>query len=356
MRGAGVDAVALEAGVSLEYLTGVRWRQSERPLIYVLPVKGAPFFVGPHFEEGTLRESGVGEGDLRLWHEHESPYARTRQGLVDLGLGAGTVALEPSTRAFVATGLRAHEVSLAAENDVVSECRMRKTLSELARLRRANEATKAALAAVSEYVEEGMSEADLAALLRDAQTAAGLENIWALVAFGAAAAFPHGTRETHPLRKGELILVDTGGSLHGYRSDITRTWPFSEVSSEQKKAWETVLAAQTAALEGYRAGAEPARADAMARKVVDAAGFGDAYQAFTHRLGHGIGMEVHEHPYVVRGNTRPFEVGNTMSNEPGIYLPGRLGVRIEDIVAVTDDGPAVFGPRARSLDDPFGVG
>ncbi len=356
LRAAGVDAVAVEAGVSLDYLTGVRWRQSERPLLYVLPVKGSPFWVGPHFEEGTLRESGVENDELRLWHEHESPYARTRQGLADAGLSAGRLALEPSMRSFVAAGLRSSGIEVVVEHDVVSECRMRKSASELARLRRANEATKAALAAAAKHVQEGMSEADLGSLIREAQTEAGLESIWTLVAFGDAAAYPHGTREKHPLRKGELILVDTGGKLHGYSSDITRTWPFGPVSAEQRKAWETVLAAQTRALDGYRAGLAPEKADALARGVVDGAGYGDAYQAFSHRLGHGIGMEVHEHPYVVRGNARAFKPGNTMSNEPGIYLRGKLGVRIEDIVAIRDDGPEVFGPRAVSLEDPFGEG
>ncbi|MEO1173139.1 MAG: Xaa-Pro peptidase family protein [Myxococcota bacterium] len=353
----GASALALEAGVDLEYLTGVRWRRSERPLLFVLPVSGEPFWVGPHFEEGTLRESRIGTGELRLWQEHESPYERLAEGLVDRGLAASTLALGPTMRAFVAHGIgTTTSATLAPVSDAVSQCRVQKSDAELARMRRANEATKASLAAAAKRTEVGMSEADVEALVREAQSAAGLEQIWALVAFGEAAAYPHGTREKHPLRAGELVLVDTGGKLHGYSSDITRTWPTGPVTSKQAKAWNAVLAAQSAGLEGYRAGATPSEADQRAREAVTAAGFGPEYTTFTHRLGHGIGMEVHEHPYVVRGNTRPFARGNTMSNEPGIYIPGSLGIRIEDIVAITADGPEVFGPRAASIDDPFGEG
>jgi Xaa-Pro dipeptidase len=231
---------------------------------------------------------------------------------------------------------------------------MIKSERELARLRRVNEATKAAVRLAAQYVEPGMTEDAIATLVREAQAAAGLSQIWVLALTGPNAAFPHGTRNGRPLESGDLILVDTGGALHGYRSDITRTWAVGTPSDAQRKAWDTVLAAQEAALAALKPGVACADVDAAARGVIEEAGYGAGYDKFTHRLGHGIGLQVHEEPYLVRGNRLALAPGMTFSNEPGIYVPGSLGVRLEDIVAVTADGAEVFGPRPRSLDDPFG--
>lgn len=229
---------------------------------------------------------------------------------------------------------------------------MIKSAAELACLRRANQATKAALAAVAAHVRAGMRQSDVAALVREAQGAAGLGSIWALVLFGPDAAYPHGTESDRVLVEGDLILVDTGGALHGYCSDITRTWAFGAPDDQQRRIWDIVSEAQRAAMARIRPGVRCSEVAAAARAVVAAAGHGDGYQRFTHRLGHGIGLNVHEHPYLVRGNDLVLAPGMTMSNEPGLYLPGRLGVRIEDIVAVTEDGAEVFGPMAASIDAP----
>ena len=356
----GYDALIMEAGVNLVHFAGLSWWPSERPLLYVMPSQGEGFFVGPAFEEGTLRKSGLADADLRTWHEHISPYPLVSAGLAERGVRAGRVALDPAMRGFVSHGLAAAGGRLSFEHGaaVFEGCRIRKQAPELARLRRANEATKAALALVAEHVEPGMSETDVSQLVQAAQGAAGLERIWSLVAFGENAAYPHGSPEKRPLRSGDLVLVDTGGSLHGYRSDITRTWPIGPVSAlsdDVRKAWDTTLEAQSAALAMIRPGVSCGEVDAAARAVMKRAGHGDEYKRFTHRLGHGIGREVHEAPYLVAASERILEPGMTMSNEPGIYIPGSLGVRIEDIVAVTDSGNEVFGVRAESLERPFGV-
>jgi Xaa-Pro dipeptidase len=355
LRGAGFAALVLEAGPSMHYFAGGAWRRSERPLLMVLPVRGEPFFVGPAFEEGTLRESVVGAGELRLWHEHEDPYALAIAGLRERG-GRGRIAVEQTVRLFISSGLARAGNGFTFENGaaLVDACRMVKSPAELAILRRANEATKAAIQAAASHVARGMGEDDLADLLREAQETAGLTSIWALVAFGPNAAYPHGTRNRRPLAEGDLILVDTGGDLAGYQSDISRTWPFGTPGAEERRAFDTVLEAQRAAMELIRPGARCADVDAAARKVVASRGFGDAYQRFTHRLGHGIGLEGHEPPYLVRANDTRLRPGMTMSNEPGIYLMGRYGVRIEDIVAVTDGPAEVFGPRVGGLESPFG--
>lgn len=351
LRAAGLHALIAEAGATLLYFTGVSWHRSERPLLWVLPAEGAPTFIGPAFETHTLRER-IGAAALQVWSEHASPYAPVGAALA----GATRVAVEPWTRMFVLEGLRRAlpAVSLVDGGPVVRACRTVKSPAELALLRRANEATKAALRAAAGRVRAGMLEAELAAEVRAAQAAAGLDDAWALVLFGANAAFPHGTRGERRLAAGELVLVDCGGALHDYHSDITRTWPFGQVDDAARRAWTTVLAAQTAALAQIRPGQPCGAADAAARAVIVAAGYGPDDRFFTHRLGHGIGLETHEDPYLVRDAPTLLVPGMTMSNEPGIYVPGALGVRLEDIVAVTASGAEVFGPRAVSLEAPFG--
>ncbi len=355
LRAAGQHALVAEAGATLEYFTGVSWHRSERPLLLVLPVDAPPALIGPSFETHTLRERS-GALRLLLWAEHASPYARVGELLAEAGLTAPTLAIEPWTRMFVLEGLR-RDLPGATQVDggpVVRACRSTKSPAELALLRRANEATKAALRQAATHLRPGMLEAELAAIVEAAQLAAGLERPWALVLFGSNAAFPHGTRGARRLAAGELVLVDCGASLHGYQSDITRTWPFGPVSAEARHAWNSVLAAQTAGIAELRPGQPCGVADAAARAVLTKAGFGPDDRFFTHRLGHGIGLETHEDPYLVRDNQTILAPGMTMSSEPGVYIPGKLGVRLEDIIAVTDAGAEVFGPRPTSLDEPFG--
>lgn len=356
LHDAGHDALVVEPGATMQYLTGVRWGRSERPFLLVLPRTGEPLWVGPAFEERTAREQ-LRDAPLRVWQEHEQPYAIVKAALAERGLHERSVAVEPQLRNFVVEGLRrvlgaGRVVDGAA---VVDGCRMRKQPGELARLRRANEATKAALRMVATTsMREGMRQSELARLVVAAQERAGLSDVWVLALFGPNAAFPHGTAHDRALAEGDVVLVDTGGSLQGHRSDITRTWALGTPPPEARRAWSVVAEAQRAAFDAIAPGATCGAVDAAARAVIEAAGHGSGYRSFTHRLGHGIGLEVHEPPYLVMGSTRVLEPGMTMSNEPGIYVPGSFGVRIEDIVAVTDDGCETFGPRVESLAAPFG--
>lgn len=351
LRAAGQSALIVEAGASLEYFTGVPWHRSERPLLLVLPADGPHTIVGPSFEQHTLRER-TGDVALRLWSEHSSPYAAVAELLP-----GPQVAVEPWTRLFVLEGLRqaVPKASFIDGGAIVRGCRTLKSPAELALLRRASEATKAALRRVAPHVRAGMREPELAALVESAQQAAGLQHTWALVLFGSNAAFPHGTRGERRLAAGELVLVDCGGALHGYQSDVTRTWPFGQVTDEARRAWDAVSRAQTAALAAIRPGQPCGAADAAARAVITDAGYGPDDRFFTHRLGHGIGLETHEDPYLVRDDPTILAPGMTMSNEPGIYVPGKFGVRLEDIVVVTATGSETLGERTTSLDAPFGA-
>lgn len=350
-------ALVVEAGPTHGYFAPTPWRRSERPLLMVLPARGAPVWVGPAFEQGRLNER-LGEVELFTWEEDVSPYTRVAQALRKLNVAtSGRVAVDPDARGFIFAGLRnaLGKARVVMGGEVVDGCRMVKFPTELARLRRANEATKAALQAAAARLEPGMREDEFAELVGQAQREAGLQDIWSLVLFGPNASFPHGTHERRQLREGDLVLVDTGGSLHGYRSDITRTWACGKVDDSLRRAWDTVLQAQSAALTQIRPGVACADVDKAARTVISEAGYGAGFTRFTHRLGHGIGLQVHEAPYLRPNNPRVLQPGMTMSNEPGIYEQGRYGVRIEDIVAVTDSGVEVFGPRALSLEQPFGA-
>jgi Xaa-Pro dipeptidase len=351
----GLGALVVEPGASMRYFSGVGWGLSERPFLLVIPRAGEPFWVCPAFEVRSARERLGERAELLRWEEHESPYLAVVEGLRARGHAGMPVAVDPAMRQFVVEGIAgAVGKRVTSGASVANACRVRKSPKELACIRRANEATKAALRLCAGMVSEGMGQDDLAALLREAQQVAGLTRPWVLCLFGENAAFPHGTRRERRLRNGDLILVDTGGSLHGYGSDVTRTWPFGQVTEAQRKAWNAVRAAQTAALEHMRPGAACSEPDAAARRAIEKAGYPGGYEVFTHRLGHGIGLRGHEEPYLRPDNSRKLEPGMTMSVEPGIYLPGRFGVRLEEIVAITDEGHEVFGPMAESLERPFG--
>ncbi len=350
LRAAGDDAIVVEPGANMEYVGSVRWGTSERPFLAVLRSDASVAWVCPAFEERSAREQVGEQAEVALWQEHEDPYALA----VSLAGGAGAaVAVDPRARGFIFEGLRRHAARTRLDGALLEAARLHKDPRELARLRRANEATKAAIAVAAADLQLGMTQSAFAARLVGAQQAAGLQSVWCLALFGPAASFPHGTREDRALGPGDVVLVDTGGSLHGYRSDVSRTWVPGTATADVREAWMTVAAAQAAALQQIRPGARCRVADEAAREVLAGAGFGAGYEHFTHRLGHGIGLEVHEAPYLRPSNDRVLEAAMTMSNEPGIYVPGAFGIRIEDIVAVTPDGAEVLGPAVGPFEDPL---
>jgi Xaa-Pro dipeptidase len=354
LSAARADALVVEAGTNLEYLTGLRWRPSERPVLGILAADGTMRYVAPAFEHHTLMERLPPDAEVIDWAEHTGAYADAGTALRRAtGEKRPRVLLDPDMRAFVSAGLNHAVPRSSIDIAFFTALRAVKTPQELARMRRANEATKASLALVAPRVNPGMRESEVATMVREAQLAAGLQGIWVLSLAGPNAAFPHGTRHERVIEEGDLILVDTGGSLHGYQSDITRTWAVGKPSEAARRAYDAVHSAQARAFEIIHAGVAAGDVDAAARAVISEAGFGAGYSAFTHRLGHGIGMRGHEDPYLVKDSPTLLRPGMTFSNEPGVYLPGELGVRIEDIFAVTEGGADVFGPLAGPLDDPF---
>ncbi len=352
----GLDALLIEPGATLRYLTDVRWGFSERLFALVVLADGSHFWVAPAFEVARARrqfeaQGGPG-GDVLGWDEHEYPFVPLAAEL--RRRGTTRVGAEPWVRyRFVHELARAlGQPSLPLAHDVVIELRARKEPRELELLRRANELTHLALEAVHASLSGPLSSAEVRARVRAAQTKLGLVDLWDLTLVGPASADPHGGSGDDRLDAGEVLLVDTGGALHGYQSDNTRTWvPFGEVPSDVLAAWNAVRDAQRRAFDAIRPGVRCRELDAIARQSLERAGFGPGYRTFTHRLGHGIGLEGHEDPYLDGGSEVVLAPGMTFSVEPGVYLPGRFGIRLENIAAVTEDGAEVFaswqqGPRS----------
>jgi Xaa-Pro dipeptidase len=360
MHDQGLDAIIVAEGTSLTYFSGAKWWGSERLFAMVLPAKGEPFYVCPAFEEARAREqvkvTGAASGvDVRTWQEDQSPYALLAQGLRDRGVATGRVGLEENVRFVFADGIAhsAPQVRLTAATAVTAGCRMVKSAHELALMRLASEVTLAAYEATWKSLRHGMTPSEITALSKQAHAALGFEGAADLVLIGAASSFPHGSVQATHVEEGTIVLFDGGCAVEGYKSDLSRTFVIGKATDRMHQVFDTVKKAQSAALAAARPGVACGDIDAAARAVVDAAGFGPHYAHFTHRVGHGMGMDGHEWPYLVRGNTQVLAAGMTTSNEPGIYLAGEFGVRLEDDMVITDSGAALFTPQSHSLELPF---
>jgi len=334
---------------------------SERLFALVLPAKGRALCVCPAFEEGRAREllANSPEGksaDVRTWQEDQNPYAVLAQGFKDLNLSAGTLGVEETVR-FVfsdAIAKAAPRLKTVSATPVTAGCRMIKSDHELELMRLANQVTWTAYKAAHQAMTEGMSQAQLEKLIMAAYGQLGFPGE-VDIEIGENSLFPHGSIVPQTIREGSLIMLDDGCTIEGYQSDITRTFVFGKPSDKMKQVFEVVHRAQTAALKAARPGVECQAVDAAARKVITDAGYGPDYKFFTHRVGHGIGMDGHEWPYLVRGNATPLVRGMTFSDEPGIYIPGEFGVRLEDDMHITENGAELFTPQSPSLEDPFGA-
>jgi Xaa-Pro dipeptidase len=351
-----LDGLFLEGGTNLQYFTKVSWWRSERTFGAVFSRKRDPVWVCPGFERQRAEELIPKGQEIRTWEEHESPYSLIGGVMNDLGAGGGRLGLDPSMRSFIHFGLRRDAAGLQlVDGAVVTEsCRGVKSEKEIAYMDLANEITKLAYREAFKQLREGMSPRDLATAVSEAHQRMGVSGGGG-PQFGPNTAFPHGSMAVRNLEKGDPVLIDGGCSVEGYRSDITRTVFFGQPTDKQRQVWAVVRKAQAAALQALHPGATCESVDRAARRVVEDAGFGPDYKYFAHRLGHGIGMEGHEYPYLVRGNTLKLRPGMTFSNEPGIYIYGEFGVRIEDCMVVTGDGGRTLGGlEATAVDKPFG--
>ncbi len=349
----GIDALVFEGGVSLNYFTGVNWGRSERLFVMILPRKGAMKFVGPKFEEARALEQ-VGSAPLLTWEEDESPYVLIKSVLQDAGVLTGVIGIEETTR-FLATdqlGRTVASARLVSGTPVTAGCRSVKSAHELDLMQIANDMTAEVYRAAVPALREGMTEREFAGTVSRLFGQFGVGG-GALVLFGEASASPHGMVKSHVLEKNQIVLIDGGCSVEGYESDVTRTTIFGTPTDKMRRVWEIVRQAQTATLAAAKPGVPAEDLDAAARGVIDRAGYGPGYKYFTHRVGHGIGMEGHEWYYLVRGNKRPEVAGNIHSDEPGIYIPGEFGIRLEDELLITENGAKLLLPQAESLEHIF---
>jgi Xaa-Pro dipeptidase len=355
-----LDAIVLMEGTSLRYFTGIRWWGGERLFALVLLAKGKSFYVCPAFEEGRAREQikngfDPQEIDLRLWQEDESPYERFAQGLKDRGIASGKIGMEETIRFVFADGMAkaAPTAAIKSATPVTAGCRMVKSAHEVALMRLASQVTLAVYEAVYRALHEGMTQHEVGTLVEKAYEQMGFPGD-ASVMVGEYTASPHGSATPQVIREGSIIMLDDGCVVEGYQSDITRTFVLGKATDKMKSVFDIVHRAQSAALAAARPGAECGSVDSAARKVITDADYGPDYKYFTHRLGHGLGMDGHEWPYLVRGNPTKLQANVTTSDEPGIYIPGEFGIRLEDDLHVTETGAELFTPQSPSLEDPFG--
>jgi Xaa-Pro dipeptidase len=352
----GIGALLIEPGASLVYFTGVQWWRSERLTAAVLPRDGDLVIVTPHFEEPSVRESLRVPADVRVWNEHDDPLA-TVAGILRDGKVTAAVGIEETVRFFAVDGLRnvMPRVEIKAGAPVVRGCRMVKSPAELALMQKANDITLAAYRHVWPRIQAGMSNHEVSAMMSAAHSALGAEHEFALVLLGEASAYPHGSGKPQAVRESEVVLMDCGCSVQGYQSDISRTFVFGKATAEQRKVWEQMREGQQIAIDAARVGVPAGAVDDAVRARYEKWGYGPGYKlpGLSHRTGHGIGLDGHEPVNLVHGEATPLAPGMCFSDEPGIYLPGRFGIRLEDCFHMGEERPVWFSTPARSLDQPF---
>jgi Xaa-Pro dipeptidase len=354
MHDAGIEAIFLTGGTSLQYFTGAQWGISERLFALVLPANGDPAWVAPAFEKGRALEQIKFGNDVRTWQEDESPYQLVASILKDRAIASGRIGIEETARFAFSDGVSkaAPSLTLTSADPVTARCRRIKSVHEIDLMRLANQITLKSFEIALKTLKEGITHTELSGKVAAAHQQLGARG-GALVLFAEHSASPHGTVTPQKLREGDTVLVDGGCSIEGYSSDITRTTVFGKPTERQLKVFDIVKRAQAAALKTARPGVACEDVDAAARRVITDAGFGPDYKYFTHRVGHGIGMDGHEWTYLVRGNKTKLEAGMTFSDEPGVYIPGEFGVRCEDIMMITESGAELLTGQAPSLERPF---
>ncbi|MFC5741823.1 M24 family metallopeptidase [Dyella tabacisoli] len=357
MREQRVDALLITAGTSLRYFTGIGWGASERLVGMLLTAQGDPIVICPAFEAGSLTHALLIPANVRLWDEHESPYSLVSSSMNERH--AGSLALDPAASFAVFSRLRnaLGAKTIVDASAIVDGCRIRKSSAELALMKQATAMTLQVHRLAAGLIHEGISSFELTRFIDTAHRALGADNgsTFCIVQFGQATAYPHGIPGEQRLAENELILIDTGCTVQGYHSDITRSYIYGQPSAEQAAIWTLEQAAQQAAFDAIRPGVSCETVDAAARAVVERAGLGPDYRlpGIPHRTGHGCGMNIHETPYLVRGDATVLQPGMCCSNEPMIVVPEQFGVRLEDHFYVTDEGAAWFTPPSPAIDQPF---
>ncbi|HEX6740856.1 MAG TPA: Xaa-Pro peptidase family protein, partial [Sphingomicrobium sp.] len=358
MRTAGIGSVLVESGPSLDYYTGVQWWRSERLTAVVIPAQGDPIIVTPFFERPSIAEMLQVPAEIRTWNEDEEPLKLVADFLRERKVAAAPVGFEETDRYWIMDRLRQQlpTVAIVSANPVVRAQRMIKSPAELALMQAANDIMLASLRYAGERTRVGMTPADIDAMIGAVHKRMGSAYDGGLILIGEASAYPHGSKKPHVVQQRDVVLLDCTSSVHGYQADITRTFVLGTPSAEQRKLWDQVHRGQQLAIETARVGLPAGAVDDAVRRTYESWGFGPGYRlpGLSHRTGHGIGMEVHEPVNLVHGETTPLAPGMCFSDEPGLYIPGKFGVRLEDCWHMTASGPKFFTEPPPSIDEPFG--
>jgi len=355
-----LDAVYFHAGTNLYYFTGTTWSPSERMMGAILTPDGKLNYIGPKFEEGTINNFKLIEGNVNCWEEHENPYKLFGKILKDTGIASGKIAVDETAPFFIIDGIKKSntDYEFIIASPITSGCRMHKSENEIAIIQRAMDITLTVQKAAAKILFAGISAEEVTDFIHKAHMKAGIStgSFFCIVLFGEDSQYPHGVPAPKKLEDNEVVLIDTGCQLHGYLSDITRTYIFGDPKARQREIWDLEKAAQQAAFDAAKIGATCSSVDTAARKVLEAAGLGPDYKipGLPHRVGHGLGLDIHENPYLVRGSEIKLEKGMVVTNEPMICIPGEFGIRHEDDIFMTDSGPRWFTKPMKSIDDPFG--
>lgn len=357
MRANDIGALLIEPGSSLIYFTGVEWWRSERLTAAVLTREGEIAIVTPFFEEPSVRESLGVEAEVLTWNEDENPLAAVAAWLGKRGLTKGRIGVEETVRYFAVDGLQKAMPGAAVVNGapVVRGCRMHKSPAEIALMQIAADITLAAYRHTAPRIEAGMTPADIGAIMKAATTALGGQSEFELILLGEASAYPHGSGKPQAVKDGEVVLMDCGATVHGYQSDISRTFVYGKASPRQRQVWDQMRKGQDVAFAAAKLGTPAGAVDDAVRAYYQGLGWGPGYKlpGTSHRTGHGIGLDGHEPVNLVHGETTKLAPGMCFSNEPGIYIPGEFGIRLEDCFYMTDSGPKWFSEPPPSIDQPF---
>lgn len=357
MGAQGLSALLIEPGSSLIYFTGVHWHRSERLTAAVLPVEGDVLIVTPFFEEPSVRETLAVPGDFRTWNEHEDPLRLVADWLKARKLASGKIGMEETVRYFAVDGLKRElpDAQIVSGASVVRGCRMHKSAAEIALMQVAADITIAAYRYTAPRIERGMTPSDIGAIMNGATRALGGEPEFSLILLGEASAYPHGSGKPQAVRDGEVVLMDCGCNVQGYQSDISRSFVFGEATKAQRDVWQIMRKGQDIAFEAAKPGVAAGSVDDAVRAYYTRLGYGPDYKlpGLSHRTGHGIGLDGHEPVNLVHGETTRLAPGMCFSNEPGIYIPGDFGIRLEDCFHMTAQGPRWFSNPPPSIDHPF---
>jgi Xaa-Pro dipeptidase len=358
MQRLGIGAVLVESGPSLDYFTGIQWWRSERLTGVVIPATGDPIIVTPFFEQPTIKEMLAVPAEIRTWQEDEEPLKLVADFLKERQVAAQPVGFEETNRFFLEDRLKQQLPGgrVVSANPVVRSLRMIKSPAEIALMQAAADIMAASLRCAGERTREGMTAADIDAMIATANQTMGSAYDGGLVLIGEASAYPHGSKQAHIVKRSEVVLLDCTCSVHGYQADISRTFVIGDPTAEQRKVYDQMHRGQEIAFAAAKLGVPAGSVDDAVRATYESWGYGPRYKlpGTSHRTGHGIGMEVHEPINLVHGELTPLVAGMCFSNEPGIYLPGKFGVRLEDCFHMTPSGPQWFSHPPKSIDEPFG--